>query len=63
MSIETHLATLAHKRAVLKSQIAEEMAHPHPDLGRIAQFKKLNLLLKEEMQDCFRQLRRKASAA
>lgn len=50
MSIHAHINSLAEKRAQLKQQIAEESAHPAPDLARITTLKKQNLALKEEMQ-------------
>ena len=50
MSIQTHIDSLAEKRAHLKQQIAEESAHPMPDFVLITNLKKQNLVLKEEMQ-------------
>ncbi len=58
MSIETHIETISQKRAALKAHIAQEMAHPHPDLTRISALKKLNLRLKEEMLHCFNSLKK-----
>lgn len=53
MSIQAHIDSLAEKREHVKAQIAEESAHPLPDLARITNLKKQNLALKEEMQRCF----------
>lgn len=50
MSIHAHIDSLAEKRAHLKQRIAEESAHPSPDLVLITNLKKQNLALKEEMQ-------------
>lgn len=52
MSIQAHIDSLAEKRSQIKQQIAEESAHPMPDLVRITRLKKQNLALKEEMQHC-----------
>lgn len=62
MSIEAHIQSVAGKREQLKTLIASEMAHPHPDLNRITQYKKQNLALKEEMQR-YLKLLSKTSAA
>jgi hypothetical protein len=62
MSIEAHIQAVTTKREQLKALIAGEMAHPHPDLGKITQYKKQNLALKEEMQRYLRE-RNKTSAA
>lgn len=50
MSIQAHIDSLAQKREQLKARIAEESAHPMPDLVQITNLKKQNLALKEEMQ-------------
>lgn len=50
MSIQAHIDSLAAKREQLKALIAEESAHPMPNLMHITELKKQNLALKEEMQ-------------
>ncbi|NBO20065.1 MAG: DUF465 domain-containing protein [Proteobacteria bacterium] len=50
MSIQAHIDSLAQKREQLKERIAEESAHPMPDLVLITNLKKQNLAMKEEMQ-------------
>ncbi len=50
MSIHAHINSLAEKRAQIKQQIADETAHPSPNLVLITTLKKQNLALKEEMQ-------------
>lgn len=50
MSIQTHIDSLAEKRAHLKDRIAEESLRPAPDFVLITNLKKQNLALKEEMQ-------------
>ena len=52
MSIQAHIDSLAAKRAQIKEQIAQESAHPAPNLEVITKLKKQNLTLKEEMQHC-----------
>ncbi|MFW0777407.1 MAG: YdcH family protein [Rickettsiales bacterium] len=52
MSIQTHIDSLTKKRTQLKQRIAEESAHPAPDLVLITNLKKQNLALKEEMRKC-----------
>ena len=52
MSIQAHIDSLAQKRELLKDRIAEESAHPMPDLVLITNLKKQNLAMKEEMQHC-----------
>ncbi len=63
MSIEAHMSTIANKREQLKARIAEEMAHAHPDFMLITTLKKQNLILKEEMQRYFKQLKTSAAAS
>lgn len=53
MSIQAHIDSLAEKREQIKEQIAQETAHPAPNLEIITKLKKQNLTLKEEMQHCF----------
>lgn len=62
MSIEAHIESLAVKREELKKQIAAEAARPSPDFVLITNWKKENLVLKEEMQRYFSMLD-EASAA
>lgn len=52
MSIQAHIDSLSAKRAQIKSQIAEETAHPMPNFVVITHLKKQNLALKEEIQRC-----------
>jgi hypothetical protein len=63
MSIESHIQNIAKKREQIKGQIAEEMAHAHPNLTLITNLKKQNLLLKEEMQRYFILLKSAAMAS
>lgn len=50
MSIQTHIDSIAEKRAQLKEKIAIESHRPSPDFVLITNLKKQNLALKEEMQ-------------
>lgn len=59
MSIQAHIDSLAEKRDHLKARIAEESAHPMPNLVLITNLKKQNLALKEEMQRYFIMLNEK----
>ena len=52
MSIQAHIDSLAEKRDLIKARIAEESAHPMPNLVLITNLKKQNLSLKEKMQRC-----------
>ncbi len=63
MSIEAHIDAIAEKREHIKEQIALESARPSPDFTVITRLKKQNLVLKEEMQQCFKMLKSSASQA
>jgi hypothetical protein len=47
--VDTHLAALTEKHAMLESQIDQEVHRPHPDDILLAQLKKEKLRLKEEI--------------
>lgn len=63
MSIEAHIESLAHKREDLKRHIAAESARPSPDFVLVTNWKKENLILKEEMQRYFAMLSEEAAAS
>lgn len=63
MSLDSHIQAIADKRQHLKQQISDESLRPSPDFALITQLKKQNLMLKEEMQACFKMQRSAAGNA
>jgi hypothetical protein len=49
MTVAAHLAELSEKHRLLEVKIQEEMARPAADDGRISQWKREKLRLKDEM--------------
>ena len=49
MSVQSHLAALEQRHQALENQIAEAQAHPSSDDLTIAELKRRQLLLKDEI--------------